>query len=446
MSSIFQTIFATPEMLAIWSDTRRTALYLEFERGLAVVQGQLGIIPQGAADAISEFCSDVSNVDFEELKEQTEKIGYPVLGLVKQIVHYVNAKTPGYGEWAHWGTTTQDVTDTTNVLQLRETLDIITPMLEVVKAGLRDLAAKHKSTPMAARSNLQQAVPITFGFKLARLLSTFQRHHERLLQLKDRLLVLQFSGAAGTLATLPADRALECQVALAQFLHLSPPDIAWHTERDRFAELAGFFALLTGTCAKFALDVKLLMQTEVGEVSEPFNDHRGASSTMPQKRNPISSAYISAIATSVRHHANAMYEAMVADHERSTGPWQVEWIALPEICILTGAALKHTQDIVSGLQVHPETMMRNLDATKGGIVSEAVMMQLAPRIGRQVAHDLVYELCRKSAENNVHLLDLLERDERVISAGLSKETLEQLCDPGKYLGLSVEMVERMIGK
>lgn len=318
--------------------------------------------------------------------------------------------------------------------------------LESIMASLRNLAAIHKSTPMAARSNLQQAVPITFGFKLARLLSTFQRHHERLLQLKGRLLVLQFSGAAGTLATLPVDRALECQMALAQFLHLSPPDIAWHAERDRFAELAGCFAMLTGTCAKFALDVKLLMQTEVGEVSEPFHDHRGASSTMPQKRNPISSAYISAIATSVRQHANAMYEAMVADHERSTGPWQVEWIVLPELCILTGAALKHTQGLVIGLQVHPEAMLRNLDATNGGIVSEAIMMYLAPHIGRQVAHDLVYELCRKSAKNNVHLIDLLEVDERVISAGLSKEMLEPLCDPRNYLGLSVEMVERVVGK
>ncbi|KAL4072155.1 L-Aspartase-like protein [Scleroderma yunnanense] len=443
MSSIFRTIFSTPEMLAIWSDTKRIAFCLEFERGLAIVHAQLGIIPQEAADAISEFCSDVSNVNLEELKEHTKSSLF--FGLVKQIVRYVNTKAPGYGEWAHWGTTAQDVTDTTAVLQLRETLDVVTTTLEGIMTGLRDLAVAHKSTPMAARSHLQHAVPITFGFKLARLLSTFQRHRERLLQLKERLLVLQFGGAAGTLATLPADKALECQVALAQFLHLSPPDIAWHTERDRFAELAGFFALLTSTCAKFALDMKLLMQTEVGEVSENFHHHRGASTAMPQKRNPLSCGYITAIATSVRHHAGAMYEAVVADHERSSGPWQLEWLILPEISILTGAALKHTQDLVTGLQVYPEAMTRNLDATKGGIVSEAVMMHLAPRMGRHAAHDVVYELCRKSVENNTHLVDLLEADERVTSAGLSKGALEQLCDPGNYLGLSVEMVERVVG-
>ncbi|KAI6115348.1 L-Aspartase-like protein [Pisolithus croceorrhizus] len=445
MSDIFRNILSHQEVAAIWSDAGRTSFYLEFERALALVQADLGIIPREAADAIADFCSDVSNVDFEDLRVQTEKIGYPVLGLIKQIVHHVNAKAPGYGEWAHWGATTQDVTDTATVLQLRQTVDIITSSLDAIIINLRNLADIYKATPMAARSNLQQAVPITFGFKLARLLCTFQRHHERLLQLKHRLFVLQFGGAAGTLATLPADKALKCQAALAQALKLAPPEIAWHTERDRFAELAGFFALLTGTCAKFALDTKLLMQSEIGEVSEPFYEHRGSSSTMPQKRNPISCAYVSAIATAVRQHATAICEAMVADHERSTGPWEVEWIILPEICTLSGAALKHTQELVAGLQVHPEAMMKNLNITKGGIVAEAVMMGLAPQIGRQVAHDVVYELCRQSAEKNVDLLHLLRADERVMSGGLSVEQLEQLCDPKNYLGLSVEMVERVLG-
>ncbi|KAI6160796.1 L-Aspartase-like protein [Pisolithus thermaeus] len=444
MSDIFRNILSHQEVAAIWSDVGRTSFYLEFERALALVQSDLGIVPREAADAIADFCSDVSNIDLEDLRVQTEKIGYPVLGLVKQIVHHVNAKAPGYGEWVHWGATTQDVTDTATVLQLRQTVDIITSSLDAIIIDLRNLADIHKATPMAARSNLQQAVPVTFGFKLARLLCTFQRHHERLLQLKHRLFVLQFGGAAGTLATLPADKALKCQAALAQALKLAAPEIAWHTERDRFAELAGFFALLTGTCAKFALDTKLLMQSEVGEVSEPFYEHRGSSSTMPQKKNPISCAYVSAIATAVRQHATAICEAMVADHERSTGPWEVEWIILPEICTLTGAALKHTQELVAGLQVHPEAMMKNLNITKGGIVAEAVMMGLAPQIGRQVAHDVVYELCRQSAEKNVDLLHLLRADERVMSGGLSVEQLEQLCDPKNYLGLSVEMVERVL--
>ena len=307
------------------------------------------------------------------------------------------------------------------------------------------LATRYAATPMAARSNLQQAVPMTLGFKLARLYATFQRHQERLAQLKPRVLVLEFGGAAGTLASLPADKALPCQEALAQSLGLSVPEIAWHTERDRIAEVGGFFALLTGTCAKLATDVKLLMQTEVGELSEPFYAHRGSSSTMPQKRNPISCAYITAMAASVRSHAGALYEAMVADHERSTGPWEIEWIALPEICKLTCATLKHTADLVAGLEVHPGAMERNLGLTQGGIVSEAVMMALGDKMGRQVAHDLVYDLCQKSVHEGVPLLELLCADDEVASVGLGREELRRLCGPGNYLGLSVEMVGRVVG-
>ncbi|KIJ16306.1 hypothetical protein PAXINDRAFT_75464, partial [Paxillus involutus ATCC 200175] len=429
----------------IWSDRARTENYLRFEGLLALAQADLGIVPQDAASLINTFCSDVNNVDFEQLREETEKIGYPVLGLVKQIVRHVNAKKQGCGEWAHYGATTQDVTDTATVLQLRSTLELVSASLEIIINHLHSLAKAHASTPMAARSNLQQAVPITFGFKLARLSATFKRHKQRLDELKPRLLVIEFGGAAGTLASLPADKALQCQATLAKLLGLSVPEIAWHTERDRFAELGGFFALLTGTCAKFATDVKLLMQTEVGEVSEPYYDQRGSSSTMPQKRNPISCAYISAIATSVRSHAHALYEAMVADHERSTGPWEVEWIALPEICMLTCVALKHTTGLVAGLEVHPEAMKRNLGMTKGGVVSEAVMMGLAPSMGRQVAHDLVYDLCRRSVDEDVPLSELLCADENVASAGLSKDQLRQLCDPANYFGLSVEMVGRVVG-
>ena len=227
------------------------------------------------------------------------------------------------------------MTDTATVLQLRDTLDLLETSLSSIIKSLRELCVKHKSTPMAARSNLQQAVPISFGFKLARLLATFHRHQIRLAELRSRLLVLEFGGAAGTLATIPDDTTstseladlnhgtglgLRCQEELAHELNLSVPDIAWHTERDRIAEAGAFFALVTGTCAKFALDVKLMMQTEVGEVSEPFVPHRGSSSTMPQKRNPISCAYISAMASTVRQLSGALFEAMVEDHERSTGP------------------------------------------------------------------------------------------------------------------------------
>ena len=282
---------------------------------------------------------------------------------------------------------------------------------------------------------------MSFGFKMARLLSTFDRHEARLLEIWKRLLVVEFGGAVGTLATLDPKLAMKCQELLAKKLGLAVPEIAWHTERDRIAEVGAFFALVTSTCAKFALDVKLMMQTEVGEASEPYKPHRGSSSTMPQKRNPISCAYITASNATVRQLSAALFEAMVEDHERSTGPWEIEWIVLPQICTLTDSVLKQTLDLVSGLEVHPLNMQKNLAITHGAIVSEAVMMRLGETLGRQYAHDLVYDLCRKAEAEDQPLVELLDQCPEV---KLSREELEKLCDPAHYLGLSVEMTDMVL--
>lgn len=313
--------------------------------------------------------------------------------------------------------------------------------LQNIIAAIEPLCENYKATPMAARSNLQQAVPMTFGFKMARLLATFDRHEARLLEIWKRLLVVEFGGAVGTLATLDPKLALKCQELLAKKLGLAVPEIAWHTERDRIAEVGAFFALVTSTCAKFAFDVKLMMQTEVAEVSEPYKPHRGSSSTMPQKRNPISCAYITASNATVRQLSAALVEAMVEDHERSTGPWQIEWIVLPQICTLTDSVLKTTLDLVAGLEVYPENMEKNLAITHGSIVSEAVMMKLGETLGRQYAHDLIYDLCRKAQLEDRALVDLLHEHPEV---KLSREELETLCDPANYLGLSVEMTDLVL--
>ena len=447
-SLIFRNILSTSASNAIWSDTTRTEYYLLFEAALARAQARLGIIPQHAADEIVKWC-DVKNIDWDALRESTELIGYPVLGVVKQLVAAVNKVEPGLGEWAHWGATTQDLTDTATVSQLRDTLHLTSESLDGIIKALKLLCERYKATPMAARSNLQQAVPISFGFKMARLLATFLRHQARLNELRSRLLVLEFSGAAGTLATLPPtdeypELGLECQQHLASELGLSAPDIAWHTERDRIAEFGSFCALITSTCAKLAFDVKLMMQNEVGEASEPYVPHRGSSSTMPQKRNPISCAYITAMNATIRQLAASLFEAMVEDHERSTGPWEIEWIVLPQISTLTHATMEHTRRLLEGLEVHDDAMRINLDLSKGGIVSEAVMMGLGPTMGRQKAHDVVYDLCRKAQQEDRHLLDLLLENEEVKEAGVSEEELKRLCEPGNYLGYSEVMVDRVL--
>jgi 3-carboxy-cis,cis-muconate cycloisomerase len=437
-SRIFGNIFSTDAMRAVWSDENRTAQYIAFERALATVQGRLGTIPREAADEIVRNC-ELAKFDLDQLRQQTERIGYPVLGVVSQLNALCRDRL---GEYCHWGATTQDVTDTATVLQIRQSLALVGDELDAISRALGRLAAKHRDTPMAGRSNLQQAIPITFGYKMATILAAVERHRVRLAQLKPRVLVGEFGGACGTLASL-ATKALETQDALMQELGLGVPAIAWHTVRDSIAEVGAFLGLVGGTLGKIEMDVKLLMQTEVGEAYEPFAHGRGSSSTMPQKRNPISSCYIHAAVSVVRQHAAALMDAMVADHERSTGPWEIEWIVLPEAFCLIAGALKQTRFILDGLEVDAAKMRANLDLTNGLVMSEAVMMGLGPYIGREYAHDLVYGLCRDALRLGRPLLELLAGHPEV-SRHLDRAALERLCDPANYLGQAGAMVDRVL--
>ena len=439
-SSLFGNAFSSEPMRAVFSDENRVRKYLEFEAALATVQGRLGIIPAHAAAEIAAHCG-FDKIDMDELRRETERIGSPVLGLVHQLAA---ACKDGLGEYCHWGATTQDVTDTATILQVREALDLIKADLAALSNSLADLARRHRDTPMAGRSYLQHAVPITFGFKIAAVLSAIERHRQRLAELAPRVLVGEFAGAVGTLASLPSG-GLDTQAALMNALRLGQPDIAWHSHRDRIAEVGCFLGLVTGTLAKLATDVKLMMQTEIGEASEPAAPGRGSSSTMPQKRNPVSCVYIHACASVVRQHVAALLEAMVSDHERASGAWQIEWISLPDAFLLTSGALTHARSLAAGLEVDEARMCANLDLTHGLIASEAVMMGLAPHLGRGHAHDLVQALCMKAIEQQRPLFDILAETPE-ITHHVDGDALRKLCDPARYLGLSGEMVDRVLAK
>ena len=437
-STIFRDIFSTDAMRHIFSDEYRTQCYLDIEAALAQVEARLGLIPQRAADEITAKCT-LATMDMNKLKTQTELIGYPVLPVVQQLVA---ACSDRLGEYCHWGATTQDITDTATVMQIREALSLVEQDLSAIATSLTDLARRHRDTPMAGRSNLQQAVPITFGYKVATWLAAIERHQQRLAELRSRVLVGEFGGAAGTLASLGTD-GLKVQEGLMAELGLGQPVIAWHTARDQIAEVGCFLGLVTGTLGKIATDVKLLMQTEVGEVFEPYTKDRGSSSTMPQKRNPISCNYIHACMAMVRQLVAALLDAMVEDHERSTGPWEIEWIAVPEIFLLASGALQQARTLLAGLEVDATRMRANLDITQGLISTEAVMMGLAPHLGRQRAHDLVYAISRQASISGRPLLDLLVENNE-IAAYLDRVALAKLVNPVSYLGLAAEMVDRVL--
>jgi 3-carboxy-cis,cis-muconate cycloisomerase len=439
-SSIFQGIFGTDAMREVWSDENRTRRYIDVERALAIVQARLGLIPQEAADEIVSHCQ-LEQIDMARLRQQTERIGYPILGVVTQINQLCRDKL---GEYVHWGATTQDITDTATVLQIREALVLVDDELAAIAQALAKLAREHRLTPVIGRSNLQQAIPVTFGYKMAGILSAVLRHRERIAQLRERVLVGEFAGAAGTLASLQTG-AMETQAGLCAELGLGQPVIAWHTIRDNIAEVGAVLGLIGGTLGKISMDVKLMMQTEVGEVFEPYHHGRGSSSTMPQKRNPIASCYIHAAISVVRQHAAALMDAMVADHERSTGPWEIEWISLPESFCLMAGALHQTREMLQGLEVDVQAMRRNIDLTHGLVMSEAVMMGLGPYIGREYAHDLVYDICREALKQRRPLLDMLCENAQIMKH-VNRAQLAAMCDPANYLGQSGVMVDRVLAQ
>jgi 3-carboxy-cis,cis-muconate cycloisomerase len=438
-SDIFRDMFGTAEMRAVFSDDNLLRCYVEAEVALAAAQGRTGVIPQEAADAIAKTAPTVT-LDRAKLKQETENVGYPILGLVRQL----SAKLGDAGRFVHWGATTQDIMDTATVLQVRAALAIIERDIAAVSAALAKLAAKYRDTPMAGRTHLQQALPITFGYKCAIWLDAMDRHAVRLKELKSRVLVAQLGGAAGTLASL-GEKGLDVRREYARALNLADPSITWHVARDAVVETVNFLGLVTGSLGKIGFDIMLMMATELAEAFEPFAAHRGASSTMPQKRNPISSEILVANAKAVRQHAGLMLDAMIQDFERATGPWHVEWMAVPESFILTAGSLAQAKFMLEGLIVDEARMRRNLDMTQGLIVAEAVMMGLAPHLGRQQAHDLVYDACRAALAQGSSLFDVLNANP-TIAAALPTEKLRALCDPENYLGSAPAMVDAIVRK
>jgi len=436
-SDIFKDMFGTAEMRAVFSDENLLKCYVEAEVALAVAQGRLGVISREAADAIAQLAPTVT-FDRDALKHEAENVGYPILGLVRQL----SQKLGEAGRYVHWGATTQDIMDTGTVLQIRAALAIVERDLAAVSAALAGLAQKYRDTPMPGRTHLQQALPITFGYKCAIWLSMMDRHAARLRELKPRVLLAQFGGAAGTLASL-GDRGIEVRREYARELKLGDPPITWHVARDGVAETISFLGLLAGSLGKIGFDIMLMMMTELGEAFEPFASHRGASSTMPQKRNPISSEILLANAKAVRQHAALMLDAMVQDFERATGPWHVEWMAIPESFILTAGSLAQAKFMLGGLVVDESRMRSNLELSQGLIVAEAVMMGLAPHLGRQQAHDLVYEACREALAQHRSLFEALQADPKVGSA-LPEDRLRALCDPANYLGSAPQMVDAIV--
>lgn len=439
-SNYYRDMFGTAEMREVFSDKARLQAWIDTEIALAKAQVQLDIIPQGI-DTELEKSAKIEKLNVDEMKTDFDRVGFPILPFVKQLNRVCDAET---ARWVHYGATTQDILDTGMVLQIKKGLEIIEEELHAIISATAKLSEKHTKTVMAGRTFQQLAAPITFGYKTGVWLDEMLRHRERLSELKKRVLVGQCAGAVGTFATL-GNKGLEVQKLMMSHLNLQVPAITWHTARDSWAEVVSLFAMMTATFAKIANEVAILMRSEVGELSEPFEVGRGASTTLPQKRNPISCEPIIAIAPRMRELASSQLTAMIQEHERGVGQMNIEWMVIPESFIYMSGSLKHTRFILENLWVGEETMRKNLDLGGGLLMSEAVMMGLAPKVGKAKAHHLVYDAASKAHEEGTTLKKALMADVEIMKQ-LSEKEIEQLIDPINYVGCVEEMIQRVLKK
>jgi len=440
-SSLYGPLFASSAMRAICADEARLQRMLDVEAALARAEAALGIVPQSAVAAITAACR-ADRYDLAAMGEAAAIAGNVAIPLVKALTGEVakaDAEAAGY---VHWGATSQDIIDTALMLELRAGIDALVHDLGRAVGGFVALAQRHRQTRLAGRTWLQHAVPIPLGLKLAGYAGALRRARDRLVRLRAEALVLQFGGAAGTLAAL-GSAGLAVAERLGAEIGLPVPDAPWHGHRDRLAEIAAALAILAGTCGKIARDIALLMQTEVAEAFEPAAAGRGGSSTMPHKRNPVGATMALAAATIAPNLAATLLAAQVGEHERAAGAWQAEWPVFPALLLVVSGALRSVVDIGEGLEIDAARMGANLDASGGQIMAEAVMIALAKKLGKQAAHHLLEEASRTASRSHRHLREVLEVDPR-LTAHLDPAELNRLFDSAAYQGSSQAFIDRLI--
>lgn len=442
-SLIYHNSWGTEETRAIFDDEPRTRAWLEILAALAEAQAEVGLIPAEAGRDVARTCRELplDGEFFEEVRKGFEATNHSTLGLIRAV----QRRCPGTsGEWVYYGATVQDITDTWMMLALNRVWAIVLRELRAVEANLLGLAEAHRDTVMPGRTHGQPGLPITFGYKAAVWASEVGRHVKRLKEIHPRLGVGQLAGGVGSLSSL-GPRGLELQDKFFARLGLRAPDITWNTARDVVVEWFQLLTLISGTADKLGQEVYNLQRPEVGEVSEGFVPGTVGSITMPHKRNPEIAEHLGTLARVIRHNAALIAEGQVHDHERDGRSWKAEWAVLAETCMAAAKLLALTHEMTGHLDVHPERMLANLEASKGYVLSEAVMLALAGRVGKQTAHRLVYETAMSAQEAGQPLKDAILANEG-IRRHLSAEAIEALFDYRQHAGLCRELVDRVLDR
>ncbi len=439
-SILFRDAFSTAQMRDIWEDASIVQNWLDIEAALAETQAELGIIPKAVAEEIARKAK-VTNLDLDVIRADVNRVGHSLVPTLRQLQKICDGKA---GEYIHLGPTTQDIIDTGYMMAAKRAFALIYDDLYAVEGYLLDLAEKHKDTIMAGRTHSQQALPITFGYKVAIWASEVHRHLERMKESMARDFAGQLSGAVGTLAGF-GKHAFELQEKVMAKLGLMTPDICWQASRDRVVSIVNVLALIAGTLGKIGNETVTLQKTEFSELEEPWAEGNIGSSTMPHKRNPNAGEGMYSLSKIVKANLLMIHESLIQEHERDGAHWKIEWIALPEAFILTGGILAKAKKVLKDLRVNSVRMAQNLNALKGLLLSEPVMLHLGEKIGKQTAHQVVYEVAMKTFEQEGSFKEFLLKDPRV-NQHVTAEELDCLLDPQAYTGYSREITERVVGK
>lgn len=434
---LFKDAFGTPEMRDVFNETEYIERFMEAEAALARAQADLGVIPEEAAEEITETAS----IEYLDVDEVARKIAEIDLFTVAIIETWKEAIGDG-GEYIHYGATSQDIADTAMILLVRDGIDLLREELSTIRGHLADLAEEHAETPMMGRTHQVHALPITFGLKAADWLDELSRGIDRLEEAAERTIVVESFGAVGSLASLGED-GLDVQERFAEELDLSVPNTAWFAARDRFYELLNTFATIGGTLSRISRQVLLLNREEIDELSEPIPEGMVGSSTMPHKRNPVKSERTVGLAALLKGHANTMGSLVENYDERDAGLWYAEYAIIPEAFLYLHRALYNVRETLADLGVHAESMRENMEIHGGLVTSEAVMMALADSVGRVTAHEVVYEAAMETYGSDRSFEEILLEDDRIAEA-LSAEELAELTDPANYTGVSDRIARRTV--
>jgi 3-carboxy-cis,cis-muconate cycloisomerase len=436
--TLYSSLFSDPRAAELLSDRALVQAMLDVEAALAAALADVDVVPREAVAAIREAAS-VDAVDLSALAREAAEAGNVAIPLVRHLTARVRAIRPASSEYVHVGATSQDIIDTAIVLQLTSVVPLIVGSSDRAAEASARLAERYRTTPMAGRTWLQQATPVTLGLKAAGWLSALARGSDAVRERAHTALVLQFGGASGTLAALGTN-AQAVTAALGKRLGLPVPRMPWHSHRDSLLRLACAVAVLVGTLGKIGKDLALLAQTEVGELTESPIPERGRSSSMPHKRNPVGPAIALAAALRVPSLLATLLSSMPQEHERGLGGWQAEWETLPELMRLASASAQAIADALDTIHVDEQRIAANLDLTQGLIMAEAIVVRLTPQLGRATARSIVDAATERSAADRRPFAEVLQRDERVSSV-LSAQSIRDALNPAQYLGEAAAFVD-----